>query len=305
MITDKILHLIDIGSVIHAGRANNYIRTIVKDTSGEWLTRKTFVGGISFLFNIIAYDYKMNRTTLVFLADRKPIAKQRIRPSYKSNRMHNEAIESQKEIVEYILRDCGFQVLYQDEYEADDLIYTICQNYKEKVPNIFIHTSDSDIYCNVDKNVEIWPVKTGDKQVCLGNYERTCSNKELIPYNTITFEKMLRGDSADNISKLYTYPHHILREQFYNDYWMPRLGCTQQVLPVIEAQFPEIYEQARMVYPFYLDNINIDLELLANSDKINAWATVVGNNKFQRTASVKELESLSNSIFEMFPYIDD
>lgn len=124
-----------------------------------------------------------------------------------------------------LLEQAGVSCLYQDNWEADDLVFLAIQCAKEQYPNHYIDvvTNDADMLPLVDERVSIFLRSRIDTyaefsdikknkyvQVTPQNFqkvvERLSSFKGkyiTVPYNTILLWKVLRGDVADGIVRPY------------------------------------------------------------------------------------------------------
>lgn len=118
-----------------------------------------------------------------------------------------------------VLQKSGVSVYKADNYEADDLIYSLVQICKEQYPNtpIDIICNDADLFPLVDEQVSVWYrsrkytyamdkslEKTKYCQVTPYNYQEIVSDlssfkKFNIEYNMVLLHKLLRGDSSDGI----------------------------------------------------------------------------------------------------------
>ena len=185
----RILHLIDTSSAVYAGSVNtrSFIPGPIVDTGNGYKERIIPTGGLNQLFNIIYKHY--NTGTIVFCCDRAPTIKRGIFPEYKTTRSFNEKVSIQKEICEYVLNDCGFIVLGEEGYEADDLVYSCVKKFKKQYDHIYVHTGDSDLYLLVDDNVSIEPTHSKAKTVNKANFSYAAKAGKTTPYNTISFQK--------------------------------------------------------------------------------------------------------------------
>lgn len=141
--------------------------------------------------------------------------------AYKAGRsgLSGEAYEA-IEMVKDLLISAGISCFKGQNYEADDLIFACVQKAKEDYPDhaIDIVTNDADLLPLVDDQVSVFlrskkmtwaESKELEKahyiQVTPKNYQEIVEDlssyrKFLVPYNSILLHKILRGDSADNIS---------------------------------------------------------------------------------------------------------
>ena len=91
---------------------------------------------------------------------------------YKSNR---ESIEdsyyTQMNVLKDILEKCGFDVLGENGYEADDFVSYVVENYKDSYDHVIIHSHDLDLTELIDTNVYIKNVMSKRDDITLDNYE--------------------------------------------------------------------------------------------------------------------------------------
>lgn len=196
----RVLNIFDLGSFVHAGAYNTHAYIDEEPIVGADGYRACHIpcGGIALVLKTIRENG--DKATYVFAGDRNPTIKKGMYPDYKGQREHKRSIEIQKELTEFILKDCGFMVLAEEGYEADDIIYSLVKKYKGAYDHINVFTGDSDLYFLVDKNVSIKKSSSRAKDVDMSNYEQ--ATKKRIPYNLIPFSKIVNGDTSDNIPSL-------------------------------------------------------------------------------------------------------
>lgn len=122
-------------------------------------------------------------------------------------------------MVKDLLVSAGVSCFKGHNYEADDLIFACIQRAKEDYPGVPIDviTNDADLLPLVDDTVSVflrskkmtWAEhpdleKAHYIQVTPDNYQDVVEDlsayrKFMIPYNSILFHKLVRGDSSDNI----------------------------------------------------------------------------------------------------------
>lgn len=82
-------------------------------------------------------------------------------PEYKGTRGATPVpLKEQFVLMEQILEDVGFQVLYSDEYEADDYAGSLVMKFREEIP-VIVMTKDHDYLqlVNDEYNVRAWMVQ--------------------------------------------------------------------------------------------------------------------------------------------------
>lgn len=125
-------------------------------------------------------------------------------------------------IITNFLERAGANILYKEDYEADDIIPVVIKKAKETWVGCPIHivANDLDLAPLIDEQVSMYrrtkklayaeegyPVLTSMYQTTINNYqeemEATTAFKGLtVPYNTVVLAKLLRGDKSDNIRQI-------------------------------------------------------------------------------------------------------
>ena len=203
------LHILDTSNYIYAGTfTNQYISRGIRETNGTYGANEAPIGGVKFLLNSIARILKDDPDAVIMpVFDRTPEIKRGmyleaygLQYGYKGTRAAKPMnIDKQKEYSENILRDLGLVVQAVDQYEADDVIYSLVKYYKEDFDHIYVHTKDSDMFFLVSDNVSIAPVSQKDKSIDIYNYPTMVDSKNHTLYNTIHLRKLCAGDRSDNI----------------------------------------------------------------------------------------------------------
>ena len=141
----RVLRIFDVSPFVHAGAVNKHAMLLPElvDNGESFEERRIYAGGASLIWNILYYEF--GKCDMVFCCDRWPSVKQGMYEYYKGSRDHKEGIHKAKEVTEYILNDCGFTVLAEDGYEADDFIYSLVREHKSHYDHIYIYTGDSDV----------------------------------------------------------------------------------------------------------------------------------------------------------------
>lgn len=207
---DTNLHILDTSNYLYAGSYYNkkYISRGVRESNGDYCANKAPIGGVAFLISSIR-NILINDPNAVIMPvfDRTPEIKREAYASfigdpfgYKGKRGSKPpALIQQKDYAEQILNDMGFVVQAVDQYEADDVIYSLVRYYIDDFDHIYIHTKDSDLTFLVSPKVSIAPVTKGDKRIDIHNYRSMANSKRDTMYNTVHLRKLCEGDTSDNI----------------------------------------------------------------------------------------------------------
>lgn len=124
---------------------------------------------------------------------------------YKSNRTKKLTDKDFKDIqeVEKILKLAGYNTFRIEGYEADDLITSLVDKYKNDFDYTIIYTPDKDLMVNICDNVGVYRYKwtTGYCGVNDKNYESYLEEefKTKIPYNSLGLYLSTVGDKSDTI----------------------------------------------------------------------------------------------------------
>jgi 5'-3' exonuclease len=267
----RILHIVDVSSAVYAGSFNThaFISGPIVNTVTGYRERIIPMGGVSQLFNIV---YKQLDTgTIVFCCDRPPTVKRGMDQNYKTTRTKNERANLEKEIAEYVLNDCGFNVIAEEGYEADDLVYTCVKLFKNQYDHVYIYTGDSDLYMLIDESVSVLPTHSKAKTVTLENFEYTAKKNQIVKYNTLTFQKVLDGDPSKAVSPLSKQTQMELVKIFAKEPFQSYMGDRDFMRSLVEMKMPEILPQFDIIYPL---DAPMPTEFTEgwDKDRIKGWA---------------------------------
>ena len=297
------LHIIDMSPVVYAGTYNK--RSLIPApepvmTADGYRERYIPTGGTSMLFNILA-QY-MGTGDIVFVADRSPTIKREIRSSYKSQKSPNQLVQVSKEVAEYILTDCGFDVLYRDGYEADDVIANLVEQYYKQYDCIFVHTGDSDLYILVDDKVSILPTSSVAKLVHMDNYSTVCKAGVTTMYNTVVWNKFISGDSGKDIPALSAAAVEKIRKTIrVTPEYAKHFGNWRYMRSLFEKVLPDFFDRLQLFYPLPIDE---PLPIGGQGDKgrIREWASLIRNKKIP--AKEPHLDKEVDELFERGLYLE-
>lgn len=271
----RVLRIFDVSPFVHAGAVNKHAMLLPElvDNGESFEERRIYAGGASLIWNVLYYEF--GKCDMVFCCDRWPSVKQGMYEYYKGSREHKDGIHKAKEVTEYILNDCGFTVLAEDGYEADDFIYSLVREHKSHYDHIYIYTGDSDLYFLVGDNVTILPNSSRAKTVTRQNFTYTARTGKYTPYNALTFYKILEGDKSDDIPALPAHLQRYLREIFDKEMYHPLLGDKETVTQLLSPISKEIADQVSLVFPL---DIRVSQEF-ASGDKIRVaeWGNAFRN----------------------------
>lgn len=205
-----ILHILDASNYCYAGEMGkrNVVVRGVRETNGEYEENAAPIGGVRFLLSQI---FKLDKCDNVVIPvfDSPPKLKEEMYDrlyggirKYKGTRPESSTrstVHVSRDYAYRILDDLGYPVQKAEGYEADDLIYSLVEMYKDDFEHVYVHTRDSDMSFLVSDNVSISTVGNIGKNIDLRNYNTIVDSNNYTPYNTIHIRKTLLGDTSDNI----------------------------------------------------------------------------------------------------------
>lgn len=273
------LHIFDVSPFCYAGAVNKraVIDGPIVKVDGRYHQLTAQAGGISLIFNKLR-SFMPNGDDFLFCVDRTPTIKKGMSAAYKQNRTHPQEVMLQKDLAELVLNACGFTVLAEDGYEADDFIYSAVQAYKGKYNHIYVYTVDSDLYLLVSDTVSIEPAHSRAKTVTRENYEQVARSKDFTPYNTLSFLKVLYGDSSDDIEGLSADKAYDLFYRFNTAFFRPRMGDKDFMRATLEAVADWVLPQFDLVYPLTVavpEQLNI-----GDVETVQAFGSAMKNRRF-------------------------
>lgn len=182
------LHVVDVSAV--ARSRYYYFDKFSWEVNGEEVKTGAIYSVMS-LFKTIPLEERV-----VFCFDFGGSIRKKENKDYKSNRVSIEdSYYAQMNVLKDILEKCGFDVLGENGYEADDFVSYVVGKYKDSYDHVIIHSHDLDLTELIDTNVYIKNVMSKRDDITLDNYEDVMG----IPYNTTLLKKAIVGCSSDNI----------------------------------------------------------------------------------------------------------
>lgn len=156
------------------------------------------VYGLALMLFRLFTDHKPSHAAACF-DTAAPTYRHETLPAYKAQRPPmDDALYRQIPLCEKLLAYFGVTTLSEDGYEADDLIATVAEQHKQKMPRLLIVSGDMDVLQLVDKTVNVlWPVK-GVSEMITYTKEKVVEKYQLRPSQLRDY-KAMRGDPSDNI----------------------------------------------------------------------------------------------------------
>lgn len=166
----------------------------LRTTTGIW-TGATF--GFRNMLKVVMDKYSTKFICVCF--DRcKNTHRHKLYDKYKANRDHDsidkKIIRKQTEYIDNLLKFLGISTFFHEDFEADDIIYTICKDFSEYFNEILIMSSDKDLFQIVSSNIRVVDTRINkifDRQSVIDKLG--VSPEFVIDYLSIV------GDKSDNI----------------------------------------------------------------------------------------------------------
>lgn len=159
-----------------------------KDKSGNGTG---MIYGLPYIIGNLIRMFRPDNVVVVFDHGRH---KRRIEllPDYKKrDKADREDFEKQRVITEELIQNLGLGYVRKKGHEADDIIYWVCRQFKDKAERIIIVSNDKDFDQLINNQVMVWSPHTNEMY--------TQRNKRgLLPKQSLDF-LILSGDKSDNI----------------------------------------------------------------------------------------------------------
>ena len=118
---------------------------------------------------------------------------------YKAQRKKNpDNFYEQIPMVKEFLKNFGVVVLEKEGFEADDIIGTVCEKFKQEDVNIIVVTGDLDTLQLLTDQVNVWTLKKGISNSTVYDI-KTFEDKYGLKVDQFVDFKALKGDPSDNI----------------------------------------------------------------------------------------------------------
>lgn len=185
------IYIIDLYSVIF--RSYYAIRNL---TSSSGFPTNAIFGTFKTIFKIIK---NFNADNIIIVADTgKKTFRHKIYKEYKANRLEApDDLKMQFSVIKEIINKMNFYLIEKQEYEADDLIYSLTKDFSGNNDEVFIYTSDKDLYQLTSDNVSIITESKKHGTIIAGPAETIAkfgvTPKQILDYLALT------GDKSDNI----------------------------------------------------------------------------------------------------------
>lgn len=192
----KRLVLIDGNNLMfRAYYATAYTGNLMQTKNGLY-TNAVF--GFANMVNKILTDLKPDYLFIAFDKGKKTFRHQ-MYSEYKSGRAKlPEELGMQIPLVKEYIDVLGIKQLECDEYEADDLVGSVADKFKDLVDDVIVISQDKDLLQLVEEKISVAAPKSGVSELV---YYTVHNFKELmgIEHTQLTDYKGLIGDSSDNL----------------------------------------------------------------------------------------------------------
>ncbi len=172
-------------------------------------------GGIYNLMRTLCYALKYNNTPVLVFDSWTNV--KTFLPEYKGGRSRNPDVRFQTDLVYDYLKDVVPNCFKIPGYEADWIAAAVFE-YGTKVEPQYVEgfTTDRDWAHNISCELTtIYPANKRGIYITKNNFESVCSTPYIkVPFNTISFYKVLFGDKSDNVPVLYTGGDYSVQDLF-------------------------------------------------------------------------------------------
>lgn len=156
------------------------------------------IGGIHYLMRYLT-PALMDRDSVILAFDSRDNFRKQLMPDYKAGRVLNKTVITQIDTLFNELSGCGFSCYKVDGYEGDDIISWACNQNFDKFSKITIYGNDRDLLHNVRGKISFHSINSGVNSVAESNFSYAVEKGKNIPFNTISFNKVLCGCISDKV----------------------------------------------------------------------------------------------------------
>ncbi len=192
----KRLVLIDGNNLMfRAYYATAYTGNLMQTKNGLYTNA---VYGLANMINKIQHDLKPDYLFIAFDKGKKTFRHQKY-TEYKSGRAKlPEELAMQIPLVKEYIEVLGIKQLECDDFEADDLVGSCADKFKDLVDEVIVISQDKDLLQLVEEKISVASPKSGVSELI---YHTIHNFKELmgIEHTQLTDYKGLIGDSSDNL----------------------------------------------------------------------------------------------------------
>lgn len=235
-------------------------------------------------------------------------------PDYKSSRVGDPKVSFQAKLTYEYLKDVFPNVYKAENFEADDLAYTIVQNeYRDAPAGISLITSDYDWCHNIDKYglVELLPATENVCLVNCDNFSDVLSTDTVrIPNNAITAYKTIFGDddlsrnkrfycNAASPEELFNAFKVFVKNKGYSDFDMRRKEVMLEFVTLFSSLFNneelELFKKRiEVFYPRYCKALSRVKYNSINKNALVDLISITGCKSIARKLKVDFIEDMGS-----------
>lgn len=302
-----ILCIVDVSPFIYSGAftLHNELLGALKFSGEKYYQDRRRMGGVAYLLKKV---YELRYSDIVFCFDSNPTIKKQMFADYKCNRRSDSknaaTIDYQRYAAFEILTDCGFPCYQYDGYEADDIAYSVWKTYQNVYDEVRVYAGDSDYYCMVNEKTSVHPVNSRDRLITFENFPTTCYTNRIIPYNLITPEKILYGDTSDCIPP---FPNvalcHKLFDLMARHPFKAHFGHKEIFESFIKEYIDETAQQpfldkADLTYPILTDVPFTPHERTQDIDQLTRWGQALAVYAYGAASTHPSLNEKIENLFK-------
>lgn len=191
----KRVALFDVSALVYAGNAGDNPVMESKIANSNGLPMKGVRYALKKILGYLGRGYEV-----VAVMDSQT-DKAKDFPDFKAQRTFNMDIHIQKEILQDVFGKFGITVLREDNYEADDLVYSYIWSNFSELEECLIVANDLDL-CGaiLDQRIRRVGITNDSPSVDVSNYRYTIKKGYTILYNTVLPFILFMGKPSNNLS---------------------------------------------------------------------------------------------------------
>lgn len=197
----SVLCIFDASSLLYAGHKARAYKAKSDVVSDNPTVDGLPVGGLKYAVRYILTQIQ-NCYNVIVCFD-SPTDRSKKYADYKGNRTADPAVYVQQLMLHDFVTDMGIPHLKVDNFEADDLIYSVMNKLRTRFSDHVIFSGDTDLAANIhDTHTELHGIASIYPTITASNFSAVVKGGEVVPFNAILPYYAIWGKASNNVAPL-------------------------------------------------------------------------------------------------------
>lgn len=193
------LSLFDASSLLYAGHKAKAYSPRSDTLAGDPVINGLPVGGVRYAIRYIL-NAIIRGDDVIVLFD-SPTDRAKSYEDYKGTRTHDPAVYVQQLMLKDFVVGMKIPFLQVDNFEADDLVYSVMSTLGKKYYHHSIYSGDTDLAANImDAKTTLIGVASIYPTITASNFEAVIKKGTFVPFNTILPYYLIWGKQSNNVA---------------------------------------------------------------------------------------------------------